>query len=90
MARSLVGHPFDFESKIRGRKSEANNFCGECQLVAAGNQVMVAIATDERLSLFAKPQMNRVHGLPCLAPLKHDVDFLIVVQQAATSPCILL
>ena len=29
MARSLVRHPFDFESKIRGRKSEANNFCGE-------------------------------------------------------------
>src|ERR1700682_5667873 len=44
---------------------------------------MVAIATDDRLSLFVKTQMDRVRGLPYLAFVKHDVDFLIVARKAA-------
>src|SRR6266851_1729918 len=38
MARSLVRHTLNFESKIGGRKSEANNFCRKRELVATGNQ----------------------------------------------------
>src|ERR1700716_1183341 len=49
---------------------------------------MVAIATDDRLSLFVKTQMDRVRGLPYLAPLKHDVDFLIVGLENSHCPCI--
>jgi hypothetical protein len=87
MARSRVRHPFDFESKVRGRKSEANNFRCKRELVATGNQVMVGIAAKQRLSLFVETQMDRVRGLPCLALLEHDPTSLSLVWKTAAAPC---
>jgi hypothetical protein len=80
MGRTLAGHPLDFERKIGRRKSELNNFCGKRELVAAGNQVMVAIAMKQRLSSFVETQMNLVRGLPYLSFLKHDADSLSLVK----------
>jgi len=53
----LARHPLDFESKIGGRKSEANNFGRKREVVATGKQVMI-VATKERLSLFVETQMG--------------------------------
>jgi hypothetical protein len=75
--RALARQALDVDSEIGRRKSETNNFRGKRELVATTHQVAVAIATQERLPVLAKAQMDRIRGLHRLAGIDHDVGLVV-------------
>src|SRR5439155_10999410 len=70
--RTLAARFLDVQRKVVGRKSKTDHLGRERQLIASGNQVMVEIAAQNRLSLFAETQVNRVRDLRDLLFLFHD------------------
>ena len=71
--RALAASSLDVQRKVVGSEPETDNLGGEGELIASRDQVMMKIATQDRLSLFAETQMHRVtdlRGLLLLLP--HD------------------